>query len=346
MHEKDVFPLLKQLADMPGPVGHEDPVQQALEKEWKKQGIKTSRDKIGNLFGRVEGSGTHWAIIGHADSIGFIVQQVLPDGFVKLAPNTAATPPDARFLPGIPLQFLTSEKESLEGHFGFRSGHLVGTEGRKDPVLFDDMFIDLGLDSANAVMQAGIDVGTPAIYAAKTVQRQMNIVGPSMDNRVASTIQCLLARALNSNDDLPNVTFISTVQEEIGMKGASAAAKNVDCDAAIVVDVGIVGDIPTSKADYMSTKLGAGPIVLYKDNSIHYAPDLISKIEKKATKASIPFQRGVFKNFSTDGLHFFQQGIPTAMIGIPCRYTHTPFETVRAIDVARAIDLLYTVIAG
>jgi putative aminopeptidase FrvX len=346
MNDKDVFALLKQLADIPGPVGHEDPVQQALEKDWKKQGIKTSRDKVGNLFGRVEGSGPHLAIIGHADSLGFIVQQILPDGFVKLAPNTAASPPDARFLPGVPLQFLTGEGGTVEGHFGLRSGHLVGSEGKKDPVVFDDMFIDLGLDSADAVRQVGIDIGTSAVYAVKTAQRQLNIVGPSMDNRVAGTMQCMLARALNENEDRPNLTFISTVQEEIGMKGASAAAKKVDCDAAIVVDVGIVGDIPTSKGDYMSTKLGAGPIVLYKDNSIHYSPDLIAKIEKKATKSNIPFQRGVFKNYSTDGVHFFQQGIPTAMIGVPCRYTHTPFETVRANDMVRTFDLLYRLIVS
>lgn len=335
--------LLKNLAEIPGPVGHEDQVQQAIEKDWKKQGFKTSRDKIGNLYGRLEGSGPHWAILGHSDSIGFIVQQILPDGFLKLAPNNAAAPPDARFLPGVPLKFLTPNG-AIEGHFGLRCGHLISADNRKDPVVFDDMFIDLGLDSRDAVKALGIDIGTDAVFAAPLVQRQENIVGPSMDDRVAGTLQCMLARNLNENEDRPNLTLISSVQEEIGMKGAAAAAKKIDCDAAIVVDVGLTGDIPTSKNDYMETKLGGGPTIVYKDFSIHYAPDLINKLEKKAEKSKIPFQKGIFKNYNADGVHFFQQGIPTALLAIPCRYTHTPFETVRLSDLMNTFNLLYKVI--
>ena len=340
-----MYTLLKQYAEIPGPVGHEETIQQAIEKDWKKQGLKTNRDRIGNLFGRLEGSGPHWAIVGHADSLGFIVQQVLTDGFVKVASNTAAAPVDARFLPGVPLRFLTKEKENVDGIFGLKSGHLISAEARKDAVSFEEMFVDLGVDSHEAANELGIDVGVPAVFAMPVTQQQHNVVGPSMDNRIAGTIQTLLARTINSNEDSPNLTFISTVQEEIGMKGAAAAAKKADFDAVIVVDVGLVGDIPTAKNDAMPTKLGAGPTILYKDFSIVYSPAVIEKIEHVAIKNKIPYQKGVFKNYNTDGVHFFQNGIPTAMIAVPCRYTHTPFETIRLNDMQQTLDLLYRLVA-
>lgn len=346
MEDSDVYSVLKQYADIPGPVGHEGAIQQVIEKEWKKQGLKTKRDKIGNLFGHLEGNGPHWAIVGHADSIGFIVQQVLPDGFVKVASNTATTPVDARFLPGVPLRFLTKENETVDGIFGLKSGHLISAEARKEAVSFEDMFVDIGVDTQNAVKELGIDVGIPAVFAAPVVRQQQNVVGPSMDNRIAGTIQTLLARMLNFNEDSPNLTLISTVQEEIGMKGAAAAAKMANFDAVIVVDVGLTGDIPTSKNDYMPTKLGAGPTFLYKDFSIVYSPDIIEKLEHVAIKGKIPYQKGIFKNYSTDGVHFFQNGIPTAMVAVPCRYTHTPFETVRLNDIQQTLALLYKVLAG
>ncbi|HME56625.1 MAG TPA: M20/M25/M40 family metallo-hydrolase [Candidatus Lokiarchaeia archaeon] len=346
MEDSEIYALLKQYAEVPGPVGHEEAIQQAIEKDWKKQGLKTSRDRIGNLFGHLEGNGQHLAIVGHADSLGFIVQQVLSEGFLKVASNTAAAPVDARFLPGVPLRFLTKEKETVDGIFGLKSGHLISAEARKDAVSFEEMFVDLGVDSHDAVKELGIDVGIPAVFASPVVRQQQNVVGPSMDNRIAGTIQTLLARMLNFNEDTPNLTLISTVQEEIGMKGAAAAAKKADFDAVIVVDVGLTGDIPTAKNDYLPTKLGAGPTLLYKDFSIVYSPAITEKIEHVAIKHKIPYQKGVFKNYSTDGVHFFQNSIPTAMIAVPCRYTHTPFETVRLNDMQQTIALLYKFVAG
>ncbi|MFW9778860.1 MAG: M42 family metallopeptidase [Candidatus Heimdallarchaeota archaeon] len=337
--DHDIFGLLKQLAEIPGPVGREGAVQHFLRNTWKEMGIKISEDKVGNLFGRLEGDGKHIAVVGHADTIGFLVQQILPNGFLKVAFNTAATTPDARFLSGVPLKFLT-DVGPIEGHIGLRSGHLAGIEGKKKPVLFPEIFIDLGIDSDQEVRALGIDIGTPAIFASNVVHRQRNIVGPGMDNRVALTLQCLLTDEILRRRASPNLTLVSTVQEEIGMKGAAAAALREKYDLVIIIDVGLVGDIPSSEQDFLPTKLGAGPIVVYKDFSIHYSIDNIKILEKSAQNSDIPIQKAVFSNFNTDGVHFFQRGHPTVMVAVPTRYTHTDFETVRMNDVQATLDLL------
>ncbi|MHA2328239.1 MAG: M42 family metallopeptidase [Candidatus Hodarchaeales archaeon] len=340
MNDTEIIKLIKNLAEIPGPVGREENVQKAIETQWKKHGLQIRYDKVGNLYGRIHGEGPHWAIVGHADSIGFVVQQILTSGFVRMAFNTAATTPDARFLAGVPLEFVNENDEIILAYFGLRSGHLAGIEGKKEPVLFNDLFVDFGVDSYQDVRNLGIDVGTPAVFGTPIKQFQQNLVGKAMDNRVASTIQCILAKELQQQDSNPNITFISTVQEEIGMKGAASASKDSDFDGVINIDVGLTGDIPTAKEDHIPTKLGKGPIIIYKDFSIHYSKKIIQKLETSATKNQIPYQKAVFKNYNTDGQFFFMQGQPTSTVAIPCRYTHTYFETVRISDIEHTISLI------
>ena len=338
--------LLSELVDIAGPVGREEAVQHFLASKWEQLSFKTEIDKIGNLYGRMNGKGPHWAIVSHSDTIGFIVQQILANGFLKMAFNTAATTPDARFLAGSTLRFLTNNSKDILGYFGLRSGHLAGIEGKKKPVLFDDMFVDLGVGSIEEVTDLGIDIGIPAVFNSSVQQIQSNIVGPSMDNRVGSTIQTILAHNLKQNNIQPNLTLISTVQEEIGMKGAAAAANSGDFDGVINLDVGLTGDIPPSKNDYLSTKLGSGPILVVKDFSIHYSHSLFKTTAKLAAQEKIPFQKAVFKDYNTDGMYFFMNGQPTITVSVPCRYTHTYFETINLSDVLHTINLLEAVLSA
>ncbi len=331
--------LLHELIDIPGPTGREERIQKFIQSQWKELGLTTTFDNIGNLYGSIEGEGEHWAVVAHADTIGFLVQHILPNGFLKMAFNTAATTPDARFLAGLPLKFLTKGSE-ISGYFGLRSGHLAGIEGKKQPVLFEDMFVDIGVDSENMVYELGIEIGTPAVFATKMRLIQNNIVGPSMDNRIGLFIQILLARIFMKSKKSPKITLISTVQEEIGMKGAAAAAKFSSYDKVINLDVGLTGDIPSSEKDFLPTKIGSGPILVIKDFSAHYSHSLNTKIEGIAKKYGINIQKAVFRNYNTDGMHFFMQGYPTANITVPCRYTHTHFESVRQMDIQQTLNLI------
>jgi endoglucanase len=343
---KEIFNLIKVLTELPGPVGREELVQEFLSKEWEQQGFETDIDRVGNLYGRLAGDGAHWAIVSHADTIGFLVQQILSGGFLKMAFNTAATTPDARFLPGSTIQFLTPSDKNPIGYFGLRSGHIAGIEGKKEPVLFDDMFVDLGVNSIEEVEEMEIEIGTPAVFNSPIRLLHNNVAGHSMDNRVGAAIQTSLAHSLKNRPRKPNLTLISTVQEEIGMVGAAAAAESSDFDGVINVDVGLTGDIPPSKEDFIPTRLGAGPILVIKDFSVHYSHSLLTKFESKAMKASIPYQRAVFKNYKTDGMYFFMRGQPTITIGVPTRYTHTNFETINLADVLNTLDLIMAVISS
>jgi endoglucanase len=235
---------------------------------------------------------------------------------------------------------LNTNNSFVKGYFGLRSGHLAGIEGKKKPILFGDLFVDLGVDSFEEVIDLGIDIGTPAAFGSPVAQFGRNIVGKAMDNRIAGTIQTFLAEELIKMENKPHITLISTVQEELGMKGAAAASKYSKFDGVINIDVGLTGDIPSSQEDHLPTKLGGGPILVYKDFSIHYSYQLIKELENSAKKNQVPLQKAVFKNYNTDGMYFFMHGYPTVTLAIPCRYTHTNFETVRLKDIQNTLSLL------
>ncbi|MHA2097016.1 MAG: M42 family metallopeptidase, partial [Candidatus Hodarchaeales archaeon] len=94
------------------------------------------------------------------------------------------------------------------------------------------------------------------------------------------------------------------------------------------------------------TKLGSGPILVVKDFSIHYSHSIFTSLVKLAKQEKIPFQKAVFNNYNTDGMYFFMNGHPTITVSIPCRYTHTNFETITISDVKYTINLIETLFSS
>src|SRR5579884_1802404 len=126
--------------------------------------------------------------------------------------------------------------------------------------------------------------------------------------------------------------------EQIGLIGARSVAAGFDLG--VIVEVGLAGDIPLVDRRQMPVSLGAGPIVVHKDMSLPYSAAPTRALIQVARAAGIPFQHAVFQNFASDGREWIQEGVPTAMVAFPCRYTHSPNETVDESDLARTVDLL------
>ena len=134
--------------------------------------------------------------------------------------------------------------------------------------------------------------------------------------------------------------FAVTVQEENGLLGASSLRTEVTPDLAIGLEVGLAGDVPTVKDETMPTALGAGPLVIHKDSMVHYTRDLIWRVVDVAAQASVPIQHAILENFGSDGSELVRQGIPTALVAPPTRYTHSPFEMVDERDLDATLRLL------
>ncbi len=137
-----------------------------------------------------------------------------------------------------------------------------------------------------------------------------------------------------------DVFFAATVQEEIGLVGASSLRHDLDADLALALDNGLVGDVPAVGARRMPTALGAGPTLVHKDHYVHYSVDLIWRLAAVAEREQIPIQHAVYDGFGSDGAALIRQGIPAALIAPATRYTHSAFEMIDERDVVATMQLL------
>ena len=130
------------------------------------------------------------------------------------------------------------------------------------------------------------------------------------------------------------------MQEENGLHGARALARAEPFEAAIALDVGLVGDIPAVEEREYGTRLGAGPIAVHRDTGIVYDRALTQHLIALAGRTELAVQDGVFAGYGSDGLALSEAGIPTALLTVPTRYTHTAFEAVAPADCDATVGLL------
>ncbi len=339
---EDTLDLLKVLSATPGPVGREEMVQDIIKERFKQHCGGFKQDRIGNVVGTLEGGvDKHYAVVAHADEVGFLVSNIDEQGFLKVKWNTQGHLPDLRLLPG-QWVLIMAAKGLIPGVFCVKTAHIAGPKDKKRIPTYEEVFLDIGAGSIEDVKEQGINIGDPIIYAAPVEKLMGNIVaGKSMDDRVGLVVMLRVLEHFSkmAKAKRPTLTFVSTVMEELGAKGAAAVAKDLDVDAVIILDIGLADDYPGTKGE-SGVALGKGPVVVIKDNELHYSHDLIQLIIKTAEKEKIPIQRAVFHSYATDGVQFVSEGQVVAVLGVPCRYSHSAFEAVSLLDVDMTIHLL------
>ncbi len=337
----DALDLLKTLCAIPGPVGRETLVQERMIEYLRDYCIDIKQDKIGNLTATIEGVKGHYAFLAHADEVGFLVSNIDDKGFIRAKWNTAGHLPDLRLLPGQWVLVMT-DKGLIPGCFCVKTAHIAGAEGKKQLPSYQDVFLDIGVSSAKEVADLGINIGDPIIYAAPVEKVGNNVCGKSMDDRIGLVMMILLAERLSQlpQKDRPTITFVSTVMEELGAKGAAAIARNLDVDGVIIADIGLADDYPGTSGE-AGVSLGKGPVIVIKDNQIHYSHELNQKLIEIGEKAGIGIQRAVYHNYATDGFQIASQGQLVSVVAVPCRYSHSSFEMINLKDLADATELVY-----
>ena len=336
-----VFELLKELSAIPGPVGREEMVQDYLREHLKKYCEKIRTDKIGNLIATIEGTSRHYALVAHADEVGFFVSRIDERGFLHVKWSTQGHQPDLRLLPGQWVLLMT-DSGLIPGCFCVKTAHIAGTAGKNKIPKWEEVFIDIGVETPEKVKEIGIHIGTPVIYAAPVERVGKHLMGKSFDDRIGLAEMIVLAERLSKTpkESRPTVSLVSTVMEEIGAKGASAVARDLDVDGVIILEIGFADDYPGTQGE-ASVGLGKGPVVVIKDRQIVYSHKLNKKIFSVAEGRGIDIQRAVYHHYATDGFPIAAQGQLVAVIAVPCRYTHSSFEAIDPVDVQNALDLIY-----
>lgn len=335
------FEIMRELMEIPGPTGQETRVMDWLRQRWEPKVERLWTARGGNLFAHVGGSGPKLLIEGHADEISFVVRSVDDTGFIWLASGQVARSDIAfRYPIGQPAVIVT-RGGLVEGLFATTTGHILTEAQRRKPGLETyDLFIDIGASSRDEVLALGIYPGAGVIWNPPTRTIGTRVIGKAVDDRFALALMTLMLDELDVSILQYDLYFAATIQEEIGLVGASSLRSEVDADLAIALDNGPVGDIPTVDRRALPTRLGDGPALVHKDNRAHYNETLLWNIADVAADAGIPVQHAVWEFFGSDGDAMIQQGIPTALIGLSTRYTHSPFEMFDMRDFDYALELV------
>jgi endoglucanase len=330
--------LLRTLSSLPGPTGEEDAVLDWLAAEWEGRGELT-RTPVGNLLLRIPGPGPRVLVAAHADELSLIVRSVTPEGFLRVLPGERDHFPTPYFF-GAPLRVLAGSGH-LPAVFATTTGHALTPEQRERHRLgWDDVFVDVGLTAAEAA-EAGIRVGTRIVWDPGVRRVGRLLVGKAMDDRLGIAVLVELARRVDRARLRFDLTLAATVQEEIGLLGAASLARGGrEYDVGFIVDNGVAGDTPTVSAAHVPVRLGGGPALVHRDTSAHYSRRLISELRNTALREGLPVQDAVFYHYNSDGATLLRQGIETALVAPPIRYSHSPFEAVDPADVETTVRLL------
>ncbi|MGQ0550492.1 MAG: M42 family metallopeptidase [Armatimonadota bacterium] len=335
-----MFELLKQLTELPGPTGMEEPVQAALRDLWGPQALEMWTTPVGNLHAHIGGRGSKMLLAGHADEICLLVRAITDTGFLLLSTGQGE---QSNPLPN-PLAIgqavaVLGRDGAVPGVLARASGHVRTVEERlRDRLDWNEVFVDLGLPTRHAVAAAGVTIGAPVIFDVRTRRLGELIVGKAMDDRAALAIMSEVARRVDRKSLAYDLSLVSTVQEEVGLTGAASVA--ADYEGAIALDVGLVADIPSVPTERFPARLGGGPILGIKDNFVHYSRRLLGGLQRIADRERIPTQPLVFSRYTSDGVAFVRSGIPTALLAYGTRYTHSPFEMVHLRDLEQSVALL------
>jgi endoglucanase len=345
----DLVALLSELCAVPAPSGAEAELADFLHGRWTQSCPEVRRDPTGNLIARVGGSGPRVLVQAHLDQVGYIVRHITDEGFLLLdgSQGDRRMGPERRHPIGQPVKVLGRENGWVEGLLAAASGHVLTAEQREEHRIgYDDFWVELGLADRAAVEERGIHVGSPVVFSGPVREVGELLSGPSMDNRVGLAIMDALVDAIDEPELKCEVWLAATVQEENGLHGARVVAQAERFDAAIALDVGLVGDIPTVQEREHPARLGAGPIAVHRDSGIVYDRILTQHLLALARDCGLPAQDGLFAGYGSDGLALAESGSPTALLTVPTRYTHTAFETVHPRDLEATLALVHALVTS
>ncbi len=328
------FELLCELTETHGAAGYEDRIREIVDRELENEVDELHTDAMGNVIGTVEGSGEYEvAVAAHMDEIGFMVRYVDDDGFVSL---DALGGWDPRILRAQRVTIHTDD-EDLTGVIGSVPPHLLDGDEEEEDV--EDVYVDLGLPADEA--NERVSVGDIVTMEQTTTRVGENVSGKALDDRICLFAMLEAAKRIENPD--ATIHFCATVQEEVGLRGATALGVDVDPDLAVALDVTVANDFPAVKneRDYV-TRLGDGAAIKLKDGSVVTTPKVHKRMRSVAEEENIPYQLEVLPSGGTDtaGFQNTYGAKPVGAISIPTRYLHTVTESANGDDVSATIDLI------
>jgi endoglucanase len=333
--------LLSELCRIPAAPGFEQRLRAVIMEMIAPLVDDVYTDAMGNVYavkkGTKQGADAKKVMIGaHMDEIGFIVTHIEDGGFIRF-----------HTLGGFDPKTLTAQrvivhgKKDVVGCMGCKPIHLLTTAERGKPLGIKDYFIDTGMSQEE--VESLIKVGDSITRERELIEMGNCVNSKSLDNRLAVYMLYETLRELKDTPVPYDVYGVFTVQEEVGIRGASVAAQRINPDFGFGIDVTIAFDVPGSQAHERITSLGKGCAIKIMDSSTICDYRMVNFMKETADNHDIKWQPEVLTGGGTDTAGIQRRGMNGSIAGcisIPCRNVHQVIEMSDKNDIRDGIDLL------
>ncbi len=332
--------ILIELTEHSSASAFEDSIQALVKNKFEQYTDNIRVDKLGNVIAKISANkeiikGTQRPsimIAAHADEIGFMVSKIEKGGFLRVV---AIGGIDPRTIIG--QEALVHGREQILGVFGAKPPHLLDPEEAKEAAPIEELFIDIALNDKETAKL--VQIGDWVTIKRQTIALLNNqYSGKAMDDRAGLTMLFEIAREIQRYKHEADIYLVSTVQEEIGVKGGVTASYGINPDIGIAIDV-THGTMPGVESDLVF-ELGKGPAISMGPN-IH--PKIFQELVDRAKDGNISYQIETSQGpTGTDAraMQITRAGIATGLVSIPLRYMHTSVETLDINDIKNGGKLL------
>ncbi len=329
---------LERLSNANGVAGREDEVRNLMVELLKPYADEVTVDRLENVIAVKKGKKKSLKVMlaAHMDEVGLMVKTITKDGFLQFTKMGGI---DDRVLLAQKVKVL-AEKAVLPGVVGAKPPHIQKEEERKKIVPYDEMFIDVGASDREDAKSMGVKVGDPVAFNVQYVKTgKETALGKAFDDRAGCAIMIEVFKELKETDC--TVFAVGTIQEELGLRGAGAAAFGLDPDVGLALDVTFTGDVPGVREFDTTVRMGKGPALTVTDSGLVTHPKILRWLMETANQNSIEYQLETGLMGTTDAarMSLTRQGIPSGTISIPARYIHSPAGFISFKDLENSTKL-------
>ncbi len=338
---------LEKITNTIGVAGDEMKVRNVI-KEYISPHVESMEvDPLGNLIVKVCSSpqaSKNLLLDAHMDEIGFMVSDIMKDGFLRFIPIGGFDP---RILLAQSVTLQTSKGELFDGVIGSKPPHIQTVEERKAVVPFEDLFVDIGFSSASEVTENGIQIGDRMILSQNFSFLRENsdiMKGRAFDDRIGCAVIVEVIEQIKEKGKPEHGTIWAgfSVQEEVGIRGAGPLAYTVNPQCAMAIEGTVAADTPGTKPGTNPSIMGKGPAITLMDRSLLADRRVVRKFKEIAKTNDIPiqFKRPVLVGGTNAGeIHRIRGGILSGVLSVPVRYIHSPNQLASHNDFQNTIKL-------
>ena len=338
--------LLEALSNAPGVSGDEHRVRQIVADAVLDRVDSLVVDAMGSLVAQIGASSAarrngargrerqapHVMLCAHMDEVGIMITAIEKEGRLRFR---RAGGLDPRLMPG---QVFRIGAKGVRGVIGILPPHLTAHADDEKVIAMDDLYLDIGASSREEAAEH-VALGDCAVFDTTYESWGTTRKGKAFDDRAGCAV---LGSLVQERLPVP-VTAVWSVQEEVGLRGATAAARRVAPDLAIVLEGTASGDAPGASAEESAPHMGAGPALTIHDRSVMADARLVDLLRRTARERRIPVQwkRPGIGGTDAGKIALSGEGVPSAIVSVPCRYIHAPAAYLDVRDAQRAVDLVW-----